>query len=74
MTGGLTGVVREIGIPRLLIAAFLVGLFAVAVATDMNLAILITDSITRVARNGILVLALLPAIQGGLGLNFGLPI
>jgi simple sugar transport system permease protein len=40
----------------------------------MNLAILITDSITRVARNGILVLALLPAIQGGLGLNFGLPI
>ena len=74
MTGWFGGFVREIGIPRLLIAAFLVGLFAVAVATDMNLTILITDSITRVARNGILVLALLPAIQGGLGLNFGLPI
>jgi simple sugar transport system permease protein len=70
----LRGAVREIGIPRLLIAAFLVALFAVAVATDMNLAILVTDSIVRVARNGILVLALLPAIQGGLGLNFGLPI
>lgn len=68
------GAVREIGIPRLLIAAFLVALFAVAVATDMNLGILVTDSIVRVARNGILVLALLPAIQGGLGLNFGLPI
>jgi len=74
VTGRFAGFVREIGIPRLLIAAFLMGLFAVAVATDMNLAILITDSITRVARNGILVLALLPAIQGGLGLNFGLPI
>jgi simple sugar transport system permease protein len=70
----LRGAVREIGIPRLLIAAFLAALFAVAVATDMNLAILVTDSIVRVARNGILVLALLPAIQGGLGLNFGLPI
>ncbi|HET9253435.1 MAG TPA: ABC transporter permease [Candidatus Eisenbacteria bacterium] len=70
----LPGFLREIGIPRLLIAAFLAGLFAVAVATDMNLPILISDSISRVARNGILVLALLPAIQGGLGLNFGLPI
>ena len=70
----LRGAVREMGIPRLLIAAFLVALFAVAVATRMNLPILISDSITRIARNGILVLALLPAIQGGIGLNFGLPI
>ena len=66
--------IREIGLPRLLIAAFLAALFAVAVATKMNLAILIEDCIARVARNGILVLALLPAIQGGLGLNFGLPV
>ena len=65
---------REAGIPRLLIAAFVVALFTVAAATHMNLADLITDSIVRVARNGVLVLALLPAIQGGLGLNFGLPI
>ncbi len=66
--------VREIGIPRLLIALFLAALFAVAVATKMDLRALISDSISRVARNGILVLALLPAIQGGLGLNFGLPV
>jgi len=66
--------VREAGIPRLLIAAFVVVLFTVAAATNMNLSSLVTDSIVRVARNGILVLALLPAIQGGLGLNFGLPI
>lgn len=66
--------VREAGIPRLLIAAFVIVLFSVAAATNMNLASLVTDSIVRVARNGILVLALLPAIQGGLGLNFGLPI
>lgn len=70
----LPGAIREIGLPRLLIAAFLAALFAVAIATKMNLAILIEDCIARVARNGILVLALLPAIQGGLGLNFGLPV
>jgi simple sugar transport system permease protein len=67
-------IVREAGIPRLLIAGFLVALFGVAVATRMDLSGLIMDSITRMGRNGILVLALLPAIQGGLGLNFGLPL
>jgi simple sugar transport system permease protein len=40
----------------------------------MDLAGLATDSLLRIARNGILVLALLPAIQGGVGLNFGLPL
>ena len=70
----LPAALREFGLPRLLIAAFLAALFAVAIATRMNLAILIGDCVARVARNGILVLALLPAIQGGLGLNFGLPV
>ncbi len=70
----LPGALREFGIPRLLIAVFLVALFAVAVTTHMDLRALISDSIVRVGRNGILVLALLPAIQGGIGLNFGLPL
>jgi simple sugar transport system permease protein len=65
---------REMGVPRLLIAGFVVLLFATAVVTHMDLGSLVTDSIVRVARNGVLVLALLPAIQGGLGLNFGLPL
>jgi simple sugar transport system permease protein len=76
--GGLGGAVRafilEAGVPRLLIAAFVVVLFATAFVTKMDLGGLVSDSIVRVGRNGILVLALLPAIQGGLGLNFGLPI
>jgi simple sugar transport system permease protein len=70
----LPGPLREFGIPRLLIAVFLAVLFGVAVATHMDLPDLISDSIVRVGRNGILVLALLPAIQGGIGLNFGLPL
>lgn len=70
----LRAIVREMGVPRLLIAAFVVALFGTAIATNMDLPALITDSIVRVARNGVLVLALLPAIQGGIGLNFGLPL
>jgi simple sugar transport system permease protein len=66
--------IRELGVPRLLIAGFVVVLFATAVATHMDIGSLVTDSIVRVARNGVLVLALLPAIQGGIGLNFGLPL
>ena len=66
--------VRELGVPRILIGVFLASLFGVAFATHMDLPALITDSLLRVARNGVLVLALLPAVQGGVGLNFGLPI
>jgi simple sugar transport system permease protein len=66
--------VAEIGIPRLLILLFLVALLVTAVITRMDLASLLTDSLARAGRNGILVLALLPAVQGGIGLNFGLPL
>jgi simple sugar transport system permease protein len=62
------------GLPRLLIAAFLVSLLAVAVVRKMDLDALLSDSLLRIGRNGILVLALLPGIQGGIGLNFGLPV
>jgi simple sugar transport system permease protein len=66
--------IRSIGIPRLTIVAFLIVLFAVATVTRMDVASLVEDSLLRIGRNGILVLALLPAVQGGVGLNFGLPI
>jgi simple sugar transport system permease protein len=66
--------VKDVGIPRVIIGLFLVILFVIAAVTGMNLPGMITDSLNRIGRNGILVLALLPAIQGGLGLNFGLPL
>lgn len=65
---------REIGFPRVVIGVFLVLLFAIAIVTRMDVPGLITDSLLRVGRNGLLVLALLPAVQGGVGLNFGLPL
>ena len=71
---GVRDYIREIGLPRVLIAVFLFSLFAVAMATKMDVPGLVTDSLLRVGRNGLLVLALLPAVQGGVGLNFGLPL
>ena len=65
---------REIGVPRVMIGAFLATLFVVALVKRMDVATLLSDSLLRIGRNGLLVLALLPAIQGGVGLNFGLPI
>jgi simple sugar transport system permease protein len=65
---------RSAGVPRLLITAFLAVLFGIATATRMDVAGLVSDSLLRVGRNGLLVLAMLPAVQGGVGLNFGLPL
>lgn len=62
------------GVPRLLIVGFLLLLLAIAVNRKMDLGALLGDSLSRIGRNGLLVLALLPGIQGGIGLNFGLPV
>ena len=65
---------EQLGLPRLIIIIFLLSLFAVAVIMRMDLAILVKDSITRIGMNGILVLAMLPTLACGVGLNFGLPV
>jgi len=64
---------EQLGLPRLIIIAFLLSLFALAVIMRMDLSILIKDSIARIGMNGILVLAMLPTLACGVGLNFGLP-
>jgi len=70
----LTAKIKDFGSARLIIVAFLIILFILAILKDMQMADLISDSFARVARNGILVLALLPGVRGGIGLNFGLPL
>ena len=63
-----------IGIPTLIIAAFwaltLLGGFIVGI----SMSTLLSDTIKRAGMNGILVLAMVPAIQSGTGPNFALPI
>ena len=62
------------GLPRLIIAAFLLLLIIIAAGTELSVAGLLSDSLVRIGQNGIYVLAMVPSIQAGVGLNFGLPV
>ena len=63
-----------IGIPTLIIAAFwltnLIGAYFVGISVQT----LLSDTLRRAGMNGVLVLAMVPAIQSGTGPNFALPI
>ena len=67
-------VFTEIGSTRLIIGGFLVFLFIVIFALDMDSEMLIGDSLVRVGMHGILVLSLLLPIVAGIGINFAMPI
>lgn len=68
------GFIKDFGWPRIIIGLFLVSLFVAApffgVKEDMSL----NDVIVRFGMNAILVLAMVPMIQSGCGLNFGIPV
>lgn len=66
--------IDAIGWPRLIIAAFLALLFAAAPFAGLRLSTSISDTLVRVGMNGVLALAMVPMIQSGCGLNFGLPL
>lgn len=57
-----------------IIAAFICVLLAAAYFMKMDAQALISDSLVRIGMNAIFVLAMLPSIQCGVGLNFGLPL
>ncbi|MCT8977368.1 ABC transporter permease [Clostridium sp. CX1] len=66
--------IKNFGWPRIIIGLFLVSLFIAApffgVREDMSL----NDVIVRFGMNAVLVLAMVPMIQSGCGLNFGSPV
>ncbi|MDR0648972.1 MAG: ABC transporter permease [Synergistaceae bacterium] len=66
--------IENFGWPRIIIAAFLMCLFAVAPLVGVRLDTSISDTLVRVGMNGVLVLAMVPMVQSGCGLNFGLPL
>lgn len=66
--------INKIGFPRFIIALFLIILIILAVAIGIPLSGLITDILIRFGMNAILVLAMVPAVQSGIGLNFNLPL
>jgi simple sugar transport system permease protein len=70
----MTGLIKKIGWPRLIIGAFLLALFIACPVVGINYQFAITDVIGRFGMNLILILSLVPMIQAGCGLNFGLPL
>lgn len=64
--------VSDFGLPRVIITVYLLVLYLVAPVVGVNLPSALSDTCIRVGMNGIMVLALIPMIQSGCGLNFGL--
>ena len=62
----------DFGLPRVIITVYLLGLFLTAPMVGVSLPGALSDTLTRIGMNGIMVLALVPMIQSGCGLNFGL--
>ncbi|GAB6275476.1 MAG: ABC transporter [Rectinema sp.] len=64
--------IQDFGWPRIIIFFFLVALFIMAPFVGVRLDASISDVLNRFGQNAIMVLAMVPMIQSGCGLNFGL--
>jgi simple sugar transport system permease protein len=67
-------IAQDFGLPRLIITGFLVLLLVVSPFVGADLPTQISNIINRFSWNGILVLAMVPMVHSGCGLNFGLPL
>lgn len=63
--------VENFGIARITILAFFIILFCAAILLQLDISELLTSSLGRIGMWGVLVLAMLPAINSGIGPNFG---
>lgn len=66
--------VNTFGLPRLIITGFLIFLFIMAPIVGADFPTQITNVINRFSWNAVLVLAMVPMVHSGCGLNFGLPL
>lgn len=69
-----SSLVKNIGLPRIIIVSLLIVVYVAAYFLDLNVQRLLSDNLVRMGMNGILVLAMVPGILSGTGLNFGLPL
>ena len=67
-------IISAIGLPRLIISCFLLVLIILLPVLNLQVEMLFSQALTRVGMNGILVLAMVPAIESGVKLNFALPL
>lgn len=72
--GELVSSVKSFGLPRIIIGLFLLVLFVLAPFVGVNLSTSLSDTLNRFGMNCVMVLAMVPMIHSGCGLNFGLPL
>ena len=72
--GKLRSFVADFGWPRLIIFFFVVVLFITAPFVGVRVDNSLKDVLVRFGQNGVMVLAMVPMMQSGSGLNFGLPV
>lgn len=60
--------------PQIIILIFLAVLLGLACVLQMDLVGLFNESLVKLVMNGVLVLSLIPMLNAGAGMNFGLPV
>lgn len=68
------GIIAKVGLPRIVIGAFFIAMLIVGTFLDLSLPLTISDILKRIGMNGVLVLAMVPSIESGIGPNFALPV
>jgi len=68
----LSEIYENLGLPRIIIIGFFIVLLIAAVPLGLSVPNLLGDAIRRWAMYGILVLAMVPAVECGINLNFGI--
>lgn len=66
--------IDKIGWPRIIIGLFLLSTYCIAPFVGIPLFVAFRDTFTRFGMNAVLVLSLMPMIESGTGLNFGMPL
>lgn len=67
-------IIEKVGLPRLVIALLLLVLFILAPGVEVSIARSLSDILARFGMTATLVLAMVPMVQSGCGLNFGIQI
>ncbi|MDR2150795.1 MAG: ABC transporter permease [Spirochaetaceae bacterium] len=66
--------IANFGLPRLIIFSFIGALFIAAPFVGVRVDTSLTNVMVRFGQNAVMVLAMVPMMQAGTGLNFGLPV
>ena len=66
--------IERAGLPRVVIGVLLLALFSLAPTAQVRIDTSLNDIVKRFAMNATLALAMVPMVQSGCGLNFGIPI